>query len=305
MIHKKYEWKKNPSKVLIIKKPNVEKITKITYEMALWLEKEKNIKVFVEPKVAEKEYPDLTPYKEEDLDKIDFIICLGGDGTVLYVNTLFQKVMPPVMAFNLGSLGFLTPFESKDYKKTITSILDGSPSITERARLFCKVVRKVDDKIEITEKVVLNEVVIDRGPSPFLTNLECFCNGYHITTIQADGVIVATTTGSTAYSLSAGGSIVHPLVPAIMLTPICPHSLSFRPLVLPDSFELRLQVPKKSCAYASFDGKYRTQLNEDDYIDVSMCEYPYLSIYSWDSSRDWFTSLSECLNWNKRTKQKL
>jgi NAD kinase len=141
--------------------------------------------------------------------------------------------------------------------------------LTLRSRLFCVVVHANEDGTEqitsfvlipselilfyfnqaglirindLLEHTVLNEVVIDRGSSPYLSNLDVFCDDLHVTTVQADGLIVATTTGSTAYSLSAGGSMVHPQVPAILVTPICPHSLSFRPLLFPDAAELKIHV---------------------------------------------------------------
>jgi len=123
---------------------------------------------------------------------------------------------------------------------------------------------------------VLNDLVVDRGPSPFVSLLELFgawqgwCHmarltsgdEHHLTTVQADGLTVSTPTGSTAYSLSAGGSLVHPQIPAILITPICPHTLSFRPMLLPDSMELRICVPynSRSTAWASFDGRGRVEL---------------------------------------------
>lgn len=105
--------------------------------------------------------------------------------------------------------------------------------------------------------MVLNEVTVDRGESPFLTDITCYCNDKFITTAQGDGIIVATPTGSTAYSLAAGGSMVHPDVPGILLTPICTQSLSFRPIIFPDSVTLRLEIPKDcpDTASVSFDGK--------------------------------------------------
>lgn len=109
---------------------------------------------------------------------------------------------------------------------------------------------------------VLNDLVVDRGPSPYVSQLELFGDEHHMTTVQADGLTVSTPTGSTAYSLSAGGSLVHPEIPAILITPICPHTLSFRPMLLPDSMELRICVPynSRSTAWASFDGRGRVEL---------------------------------------------
>ena len=185
---------------------------------------------------------------------------------------------------------------------------------------------------------VLNDLVVDRGPSPFVSLLELFGqfddtyhvqklisdtgDEHHLTTVQADGLTVATPTGSTAYSLSAGGSLVHPQIPAILLTPICPHTLSFRPMLLPDSIELRICVPynSRSTAWASFDGRGRVELKrqlphlvhvftltcltEGDHIKVTASKYPFPTVCADKASTDWFSSISRTLRWNEREKQK-
>ena len=119
----------------------------------------------------------------------------------------------------------------------------GHAALTLRSRLRCLIVRKNDSMTGTkpgTCQLVLNEVVVDRGPSPYLSNIDLFIDGKHITTVQGDGLIVSTPTGSTAYSVAAGASMIHPSVPAIMVTPICPHSLSFRPIVVPAGVELKV-----------------------------------------------------------------
>ncbi|XP_011705965.1 PREDICTED: NAD kinase-like, partial [Wasmannia auropunctata] len=174
-------------------------------------------------------------------DKIDFIVCLGGDGTLLYASLLFQQSVPPVMAFHLGSLGFLTPFEFDNFQEQVTNVLEGNAALTLRSRLRCVIIRKNEDSQLAeppTSLLVLNEVVVDRGPSPYLSNIDLFIDGKHVTSVQGDGLIVSTPTGSTAYAVAAGASMIHPSVPAIMITPICPHSLSFRPIVVPAGVEL-------------------------------------------------------------------
>lgn len=210
-------------------------------------------------------------------DRIDFIVCLGGDGTLLYASSLFQQSVPPVMAFHLGSLGFLTPFQFDNFEEQVTNVLEGNATLTLRSRLRCIIVQKNanhnNKSVQPPEDVahnhhnhnhihpaetetsthdasvpnspsanilVLNEVVVDRGPSPYLSNIDLFLDGKHITSVQGDGLIISTPTGSTAYSGSAGGSMVHPSVPCIMVTPICPHSLSFRPIVVPAGVELKV-----------------------------------------------------------------
>ena len=143
---------------------------------------------------------------------------------------------------------------------------------------------------------------------------------HHLTTVQADGLTVSTPTGSTAYSLSAGGSLVHPQIPALLITPICPHTLSFRPMLLPDSMELRICVPynSRSTAWASFDGRGRVELKrafpsssliiankiEGDHIKVTASKYPFPTVCADKASPDWFNAISRTLRWNEREKQK-
>jgi NAD+ kinase len=247
---------------------------------------EKHMNVYVENSIlTEEELSDdtsfqdslhaMVPFSPEEAkltDKIDFIICLGGDGTLLYASSLFESSAPPLIGFHLGSLGFLTPFSFENFASAVSGIIEGTANVTLRMRLHCKVVKckqKEPDKnafirqrsqsfIETpvfnslklqskeppkTETLILNEVVIDRGPSPYLTNFDIYCNDHVITTVQGDGVIIATPTGSTAYAAAAGSSMVHPSIPAIIITPICPHSLSFRPILVPATSQIRVLLP--------------------------------------------------------------
>lgn len=155
--------------------------------------------------------------------------------------------------------------------------------VTLRMRLECAVIRRGQTAAEQIYEV-LNEVVVDRGSNSFLTNLECYIGGRLITRVQADGIMLATPTGSTAYSVAAGGSMVHPNVPGILLTPICPHSLNFRPIVLPDYVELELRVPEtaRCSAWVCFDGKQRQELLLGDTISIKMSENPVPTINKTD-----------------------
>lgn len=152
---------------------------------------------------------------------------------------------------------------------------------------------------------VLNEVVIDRGPSSYLSNVDVYLDGHLITTVQGDGVIVSTPTGSTAYAAAAGASMVHPNVPAIMVTPICPHSLSFRPIVVPAGVELQITLSPeaRNTAWVSFDGRKRQEIHHGDSISITTSRYPLPSICVRDAVSDWFESLAQCLHWNVRKQQ--
>lgn len=246
----------------------------------------------------------------------DLCITLGGDGTVLFASTMFQKHVPPILSFSLGSLGFLTNFDFEHFKQRLPLILNQKVKTNLRMRLECKVYRRHPTKknpvtgkkicyIEcISEQHVLNEVTIDRGPSPFISMLELYGDGSLMTVAQADGLIIATPTGSTAYSLSAGGSLIYPSVNCIAVTPICPHTLSFRPIVLPDSMKLKVKVPIKSrsTAWVAFDGKNRVELTRGDYITISASPYIFPTIES--SATEFIDGINRTMNWNVRERQK-
>ncbi|KAG0656030.1 NAD(+) kinase [Maudiozyma exigua] len=246
----------------------------------------------------------------------DLCITLGGDGTVLFVSSLFQKHVPPTISFSLGSLGFLTNFDFEDFKTDLPVVLKDKVRTNLRMRLECKVYRRHEPEIDpvtgkkicyvefVSEHHILNEITIDRGPSPFLSMLELYGDGSLLTVAQADGLIVATPTGSTAYSLSAGGSLVYPTVNAISVTPICPHTLSFRPIILPESMTLKIKVSPKARggAWVAFDGKSRVELQRGDFVTVSSSPYVFPTVEA--SPTEFIDSISRSLNWNIREEQK-
>jgi len=291
----------------------------------------------------------------------DLVITLGGDGTVLYASWLFQRIVPPIIPFALGSLGFLTNFDYADHQTVLDEAIKRGVRINLRMRFNCTVYRASsgpnkrravrsgktgeifmnllgrsgwealengsapshqrsasrsnarDDKEIVCFSTypaesfqVLNELVVDRGPSPYVSLLELFGDDHHMTTVQADGLTVSTPTGSTAYSLSAGGSLAHPEIPAMLITPICPHTLSFRPMLLPDTMELRICVPytSRSTAWASFDGRGRVELRQGDHIKVTASAYPFPTVCGTSQSIDWFHAISRTLKWNERERQK-
>jgi NAD+ kinase len=253
---------------------------------------------------------------------IDLVVCLGGDGVILHASKLFQGPVPPLMGFHFGSMGFLTNHPPDRMAQSLLQAVGRGPKkvanvkggipITLRMRLQCTLVKKKDSArnggsgAASHSYTVLNEVLVDRGPSPFLSKIEAYDRGQLITTIQADGVMLATATGSTAYSVSAGGSMVHPNVPAILMTPICPHTLSFRPVVLPDSVEVELRVADdaRQSAWVSFDGKERCELCSGDSIFIRMSEFPVPTVNYEDQTGDFIGSLRRCLRWNERDEQK-
>ncbi|KAK3942197.1 NAD(+) kinase [Diplogelasinospora grovesii] len=314
--------------VMIVTKARDNQLVVLTRELALWLLRtprygsDLGVNVYVDAKLRNSKrfnaagitdenprFYDMLKYWSPDLcwsqpEKFDLVLTLGGDGTVLFTSWLFQRIVPPVLSFSLGSLGFLTSFEFERYKDHLNRIMgDEGMRVNLRMRFTCTVYRDgpMGHEMEEGEQFeVLNELVIDRGPSPYVSNLELFGDNELLTVVQADGCIFSTPTGSTAYSLSAGGSLVHPDIPAILLTPICPHTLSFRPMVLSDTMLLRVSIPRHSraTAYCAFDGKGRLELKQGDHVTITASQYPFPTVVRTDA--EWFDSVSRTLRWNVR-----
>ncbi|KAI9323680.1 ATP-NAD kinase-like domain-containing protein [Dichotomocladium elegans] len=178
------------------------------------------------------------------------------------------------------------------------------PNEAERAAIFKHIPLYIAAPCETYE--VLNELVVDRGPNSYMSVLELFGDERHLTTVQADGLVIATPTGSTAYSLSANGPLTHPEIHATLVTPICPHTLSFRPMILPESMAIRVFVPFSSSrsAYCSFDGRNRIELKPGDHVRIVASQYPLPTAARMGPNDDWFSSLQSSLTWNVRTRQK-
>ncbi|KAF3293649.1 NAD(+) kinase, variant 2 [Orbilia oligospora] len=313
--------------VMIVTKARDNSLVVLTREVALWLMKTPRygrplgVNVYVDKKLKVsrrfdadgliRENPELNgklQYWTPDMcysspDTFDLVLTLGGDGTVLFTSWLFQAVVPPILSFSLGSLGFLTNFKFEEYKRHLDKVLNDGTRVSMRMRFTCTVFRAEpgeSEPIEGERFEVLNELVIDRGPSPYVSHMELYGDDDHITTVAADGCIFSTPTGSTAYSLSAGGSLVHPDIPAILVTPICPHTLSFRPMILSDSMLLRVNIPEgsRATAWCSFDGRARLELRQGDYITIAASKYPFPTVLS--QPQEWIDSIQRTLQWNKR-----
>jgi len=314
--------------VMIVTKARDNQLVHLTKDLAYWLmstprygsdlgvnvyvdAKLRNSKRFGAAQMLEEQprFNHLLKYWSPDLcwsqpEKFDLVLTLGGDGTVLFTSWLFQRIVPPILSFSLGSLGFLTNFKYDEFKESLSKIMgDEGMRVNLRMRFTCTVYRngtEENDMDEAEQYEVLNELVIDRGPSSYISNLELYGDNELLTVVQADGCIFSTPTGSTAYSLSAGGSLVHPDIPAILLTPICPHTLSFRPMILSDTLLLRVSIPRNSraSAYCSFDGKGRVELRPGDHVTIAASQYPFPTVVK--TGNDWFESVSRTLQWNTR-----
>ncbi|KAF1351036.1 ATP-NAD kinase-like domain-containing protein [Delphinella strobiligena] len=316
--------------VMIVTKARDNSLVELTRELAEWLlgkpryGKDVGVNVYVDSKLRRSKRFDAQTIIDKDArfqtmlrywtpnlcftspELFDLVVTLGGDGTVLFTSWLFQRIVPPVMSFSLGSLGFLTNFQFQQHKDHLDKIMgDTGMRVTMRMRFTCTVYQSPSNssktsKIEGETHEVLNELVIDRGPSSYISSLDLYGNDSLLTRISADGIILSTPTGSTAYSLSAGGSLIYPDIPAILLTPICPHTLSFRPMILNDSMELKVSIPDKGRggAFVSFDGKGRVELGRGDEVVVRASRYPFPTVLS--QPMEWFDAISRTLRWNTR-----
>lgn len=290
-----------------------------------YLINEKKLNVYIEPNVLKNEselFSKCLPFNYDNPGYlIDFGITLGGDGTVLYYNYMFQNItiIPPVLSFSLGSLGFLTPFSFTKFPTIIETILNAQNVpvyVCPHLRLRCKMIQKttnintnsiVDINVSPSNSTpipfqVVNECVIQRGQIPNIAILQVYVDGYLVTKVRADGLIISTPTGSTGYSMSAGGPMLSPSTSAIIITPICPHNISFRPLVLCDSTVIRIVVdPTMDPGYpliASFDGRMSLNMYPGDSIQISISNVRLPTIVLTEFNTEWFFSIKSKLYWN-------
>ncbi|KAF9113227.1 NADH kinase pos5 [Mortierella sp. AM989] len=313
----KLQWEDTPRTILIIKKQNDEQTDKALIDVASWIHsKYPQMNVVVEPDVAQefsRQLPFLYTIPENKRDEYtrvtDLVVTLGGDGTILHTSALFNSAVPPVISFSMGTLGFLLPYHINNYQTAISKLIDTrQASLLLRMRLKCTLhgadgrrLQAKDGSGRINDLTVMNEVNLHRGRYPHLTWIGCYVDGHLITEAVADGLIVASPTGSTAYSLSAGGSIVHPSIQSLLLTPICPRSLSFRPVLLPPNATIQLKIGEKSRgpAEVSLDGKETFFLDKNEFLQVCMSAFPMPCVNRVHAGEDWIKDINDLLKWNQ------
>lgn len=232
-----------------------------------------------------------------ELDEdVNLIVALGGDGTMLGVARFIGGRQISVLGINLGSLGYLTEFTSDELSRALEAWLEGRFIIDQRMMLDVKSSR--DGKI-IAEHRALNEAVLNISSRVRMIEIECRINEMFVNSFRADGMIVATPTGSTAYSLSAGGPIVHPSMSAIVLTPICPHTLSNRPVIVPgDSVVDLFFQQSEEDVMLTIDGQVAIELKPGDQVSVSCSQATFDLIRP--TNRNYFEVLRRKLKWGTR-----
>ncbi len=222
------------------------------------------------------------------------VFVLGGDGTFLSAVRWVGDLSIPVLGVKFGKIGFLAETAAKNLFPAAENILNNDFTIKRRMRLDVQVMR--DDK-KIISETVLNDIVINRGALARLASIATYINNDYLTTFKADGLILATPTGSTAYSLAAGGPVIHPDVPGIIISPICPFTLTNRPLIVPDSIEIKLKLEKgASDIMLTFDGQEGLDITDKDTIIVRKSPYPLNMITL--PGQHYFNVLKAKLRWS-------
>ena len=231
---------------------------------------------------------------------VDLVIVLGGDGTLLAMAARIAQARRdiPILGVNFGSLGFLTEIRIDELLPSLERVLDGSATFDERAMLEADAYRKGQ---QVDSRVVLNDVVFTKAALSRMIELSVSVDGGFVTRVKADGLIIASATGSTAYNLAAGGPIVHPLVNALVLTPIAPHTLTNRPIVIPGRADIEVQAHSSGSPdeiFVTYDGQSGYPLHEGDVVKVRMSRQTLRLVKA--PERSYFELLREKLKWGER-----
>jgi NAD+ kinase len=254
-------------RVGVVIKPKLKQAQAILSQLSRWLA-DHSIAFVAEPAVQEiaPECQAKIVPREEISQQVDLIIVFGGDGTMIATARRLGDLPVPVLGVNFGGLGYLTEFTLEELFPALDMILHGEIGVQRRMMLDATVLRQHQP---VTSQTVLNDVVVNKSTLARIIDIEGLVDEQYVTTVRADGLIVATPTGSTAYSLSAGGPIIHPTMEAILMTPICPHMLTNRPLVVPPDSTVKLILRSaREEVTLTLDGQTGVALHSDDEVVV-------------------------------------
>ncbi|HEV8342009.1 MAG TPA: NAD(+)/NADH kinase [Candidatus Binatia bacterium] len=266
-------------------------------EMVSWLVpwlKEKKKQVLVEPGFETSGARSCS--KQEMARKADLIVALGGDGTLLSIARLVERPKVPILGVNLGGLGFITEIAIDELESILERTLAGNFSVEKRMTLDIRVYGK---RRKLKKFRVLNDAVITKGARSRIIDLETYVGKEYLCTYRADGLIISTPTGSTAYSLAAGGPILYPSLGAVVLSPICPHTLTNRPIVVSSKFTIRVTLRSAGDAVIlSPDGQQGVVLKDGDVVEARDYGVPVSLVKA--PSRSYFEILRDKLKWGER-----
>jgi len=269
-------------------------------------------RVGIVPKVSSIEANETAPYVAQFLEKkgvepitdeaeiarsADMVVCLGGDGTLIHVATLLDGRPAPILGINMGSLGFMTEVPQSALYLTLELVLAGKATMSERMKLRVHL-HKGGKSDRALDAEVLNDVVISKTALSRMAELDTRCSGEYVTTYKADGVIIATPTGSTAYSLAANGPIMYPTMRGVIIAPICPHMLTQRPLVVPDEENIEIILVNDTEVSLTLDGQKGVPLERGDRVQVKQSYNRVLLVRN--PNLDFFGILRAKLRWGER-----
>ncbi|MCL2625637.1 MAG: NAD(+)/NADH kinase [Cystobacterineae bacterium] len=234
--------------------------------------------------------------EEELRQKADLVLVLGGDGTFIRAARLLAGRQVPILGMNLGSLGFLTETAKEEVVGALEKFLAGQAQVDSRMKLVCRLFREGEP---IFTDEALNDVVVNKGVLARMADHEAWIDGELIAVYKSDGIICSTPTGSTAYCLAAGGPIVHPATDCLILTPICPHALTQRPIVVPSNQKIRIVLKREvSDVFLTIDGTGGIPLKSGDWLEIQKAENRVFLIRS--PSLSHFGVLRKKLHWGER-----
>jgi NAD+ kinase len=285
--------KNSPKRIVIMYRPGTPAAAHQAGELATWL-LHRGHHVYAAPgQRLNSHCRRVTP---QGLNSVDLVIVLGGDGTYLGAVRMLGDRSIPILGVNMGSLGFLTVIRLADMYKTVLFALEGKMELRPRSMLYIEVRRGAKVR---SAHVALNDAVIERGSNTHLISLEILTRKNLVAEIKADALIAASPTGSTAYNLAAGGPILHPDVNAIVVTPVCPHSLTTRPLIFPDDQELSFRVRSKNKhVVLTIDGVPRGEVTADDEVFIVRHKVDHFVLRN--PSHNYFSLLREKLSFGQR-----
>jgi NAD+ kinase len=280
----------------VISRPRRMDIAAVAPGLLTWLQ-ERGLNVFCDGETAECAPVSCKVRAREELAAIsDLLIVLGGDGTLLAAARLLGQRDVPILPVNLGGLGFLTSVTLDDLYPVLEQAIKGEARYSERVLLESRVIRQ--GKPYHCARA-LNDAVLNKAALARIIDLELRVNGEFVTNYKADGLIVATPTGSTAYSLSAGGPIMYPIVSAFVITPICPHTLTNRPLVIPDSAKIEVGFAAgEAPIYLTVDGQVGVELEANDVVALSAASERLRLVRP--QEKTYFSVLRDKLKWGER-----
>jgi len=280
----------------IISKPIESVVSGVVPPLIEWL-RARQIDVYVDNETQECIHPDAKCVARDKMaEHVDLLIVLGGDGTLLSAARALRAYKVPILAVNLGGLGFLTSVTLEELYPVLEQAIAGENRTSERMMLEAEIFRRGTSAIR---QHALNDAVANKGALSRMLEFDVYVDSDHVGRYRADGLIVATPTGSTAYSLAAGGPVVHPGLDAFVITPICPHMLTNRPFVIPGSAKVEIDfAPADEPVYLTLDGQIGFELEAGDRVAITKSSSKV--VYVRPPRKTYFEILRNKLRWGER-----